>query len=222
MNTFLIPDWPAPAGVRACVTTRAGGVSVAPFDSFNLGDHVGDDPVAVAHNRHALALLAVTADGRVDLAPGGDDTDNDALIDTADTAALQLGNQLRLRLDGLGDHHQSGGVFVQAMHDPRTRHINNVRYVVQQRIEQSAISMPRSRVHHQTRGFVDDQDVIVFVNDVEGNVLGDPLTLGFLLCSQLQDGATMHDVTGTYDVSVHSEAAVFDPGGKARARVLSE
>lgn len=57
MNTFLIPDWPAPAGVRACVTTRAGGVSVAPFDSFNLGDHVGDDPVAVAHNRHRLTHI---------------------------------------------------------------------------------------------------------------------------------------------------------------------
>jgi YfiH family protein len=51
---WLIPDWPAPAGVRACVTTRAGGVSVAPFDSFNLGDHVEDDPAAVAHNRSAL------------------------------------------------------------------------------------------------------------------------------------------------------------------------
>ncbi|MGO2202444.1 peptidoglycan editing factor PgeF [Pseudomonas helleri] len=57
MNTFLIPDWPAPAGVKACVTTRAGGVSVAPFDSFNLGDHVGDDPVAVAHNRHRLTHI---------------------------------------------------------------------------------------------------------------------------------------------------------------------
>ncbi|MGO3580223.1 MAG: peptidoglycan editing factor PgeF [Pseudomonas helleri] len=57
MNTFLIPDWPAPAGVRACVTIRAGGVSVAPFDSFNLGDHVGDDPVAVAHNRHRLTHI---------------------------------------------------------------------------------------------------------------------------------------------------------------------
>ena len=57
MNTLLIPDWPAPAGVRACVTTRAGGVSVAPFDSFNLGDHVGDDPVAVAHNRHRLTHI---------------------------------------------------------------------------------------------------------------------------------------------------------------------
>ena len=57
MNTFLIPDWPAPAGIRACVTTRANGVSVAPFDSFNLGDHVGDDPVAVAHNRQRLTHI---------------------------------------------------------------------------------------------------------------------------------------------------------------------
>lgn len=57
MNTFLIPDWPAPAGIRACVTTRAGGVSLAPFDSFNLGDHVDDDPVAVAHNRQRLTHI---------------------------------------------------------------------------------------------------------------------------------------------------------------------
>ncbi|MFZ2296298.1 MAG: laccase domain-containing protein, partial [Polaromonas sp.] len=41
---WLIPDWPAPAGVRSVFTTRAGGVSVAPFDSMNLGDHVGDRP----------------------------------------------------------------------------------------------------------------------------------------------------------------------------------
>ena len=57
MNTFLIPDWPAPEGIRACVTTRAGGVSLAPFDSFNLGDHVDDDPSAVAHNRQRLTHI---------------------------------------------------------------------------------------------------------------------------------------------------------------------
>ena len=51
---WLIPDWPAPAGIKACVTTRAGGVSVTPFDSFNLGDHVDDDPQTVAHNRSLL------------------------------------------------------------------------------------------------------------------------------------------------------------------------
>ncbi|MBF8781938.1 peptidoglycan editing factor PgeF [Pseudomonas fulva] len=53
-RTLLMPDWPAPASVRACVTTRAGGVSLPPFDSFNLGDHVGDDPEAVAENRRRL------------------------------------------------------------------------------------------------------------------------------------------------------------------------
>ncbi len=51
---WLTPDWPAPAHVRACVTTRAGGVSLAPFDSLNLGDHVEDDPQAVAGNRQIL------------------------------------------------------------------------------------------------------------------------------------------------------------------------
>jgi polyphenol oxidase len=41
--------------VRRVTTTRAGGVSLPPFDTFNLGDHVGDDPNAVAANRSRLA-----------------------------------------------------------------------------------------------------------------------------------------------------------------------
>nr|WP_272890375.1 peptidoglycan editing factor PgeF [Stutzerimonas stutzeri] len=51
---WLVPEWPAPAGVRACVTTRLGGISTPPFDGLNLGDHVGDDPAAVAWNRQHL------------------------------------------------------------------------------------------------------------------------------------------------------------------------
>ncbi|MDP2879296.1 MAG: peptidoglycan editing factor PgeF [Sulfuricella sp.] len=49
-----IPDWPAPANVRALQTTRAGGVSVGAYASLNLGDHVGDDPAAVERNRALL------------------------------------------------------------------------------------------------------------------------------------------------------------------------
>jgi YfiH family protein len=41
--------------IRRVTTTRAGGVSMPPFDTFNLGDHVGDDPAAVAANRARLA-----------------------------------------------------------------------------------------------------------------------------------------------------------------------
>ena len=41
--------------VRALMSARAGGVSQAPYNACNLGDHVGDDPVAVTHNRGLLA-----------------------------------------------------------------------------------------------------------------------------------------------------------------------
>jgi YfiH family protein len=53
----ILPDWPAPANVRALQTTRHGGVSVAPYDSLNLGSHVGDAPLAVARNRMLLNTL---------------------------------------------------------------------------------------------------------------------------------------------------------------------
>jgi YfiH family protein len=48
---WLLPDWPAHASVRALCSTRLGGSSVAPYESLNLGDHVGDDPAQVVSNR---------------------------------------------------------------------------------------------------------------------------------------------------------------------------
>lgn len=57
LEEFIIPDWPAPPNVRALVTTRAGGISLPPYASLNLGDHVGDAPAAVAENRRRLRTL---------------------------------------------------------------------------------------------------------------------------------------------------------------------
>ncbi|MBT0569206.1 laccase domain-containing protein [Curvibacter sp. CHRR-16] len=51
LATFLIPDWPAPAAVRAAFSTRMGGVSEGPYASLNVGTHVGDVPERVQHNR---------------------------------------------------------------------------------------------------------------------------------------------------------------------------
>lgn len=51
--------------IRRVTTTRAGGVSKPPFDTFNLGDHVGDDPAAVAQNRARLADAIGLQAGRV-------------------------------------------------------------------------------------------------------------------------------------------------------------
>ncbi|WP_295953751.1 peptidoglycan editing factor PgeF [Rhodoferax sp.] len=55
MTDWIVPDWPAPAQVRAVFTTRAGGVSAAPYDALNLGDHVGDVLADVQANRARLA-----------------------------------------------------------------------------------------------------------------------------------------------------------------------
>jgi len=54
MIEFIEPDWPAPPAVRAVMTTRRGGYSETPYDSFNLGLHVGDDARRVAQNRALL------------------------------------------------------------------------------------------------------------------------------------------------------------------------
>src|SRR5262245_6698084 len=60
---FLRPDWSAPAGVRAAMTMRRGGVSRGPYESFNLATHVGDEDDAVGENRRRLrAALALPAE----------------------------------------------------------------------------------------------------------------------------------------------------------------
>ncbi|WON76370.1 purine nucleoside phosphorylase YfiH [Serratia sp. UGAL515B_01] len=58
MNALILPDWPLPAGIKAYSTTRHGGVSLPPYDSFNLGAHVGDDAQAVERNRQLLVEKA--------------------------------------------------------------------------------------------------------------------------------------------------------------------
>ena len=52
---FIKPDWPAPSSVIARCTTRLGGCSAAPYESFNLAHHVGDVDSSVEQNRSILA-----------------------------------------------------------------------------------------------------------------------------------------------------------------------
>ena len=92
-DPFLLPDWPAPANVRAVVTTRLGGVSETPYASLNLATHVEDDPRRVAVNRarlrEALALPSeprwlnqIHGAGVVDAAKAESGVDADAVFAT--------------------------------------------------------------------------------------------------------------------------------------------
>ena len=51
---WIQPQWPAPAHVRAYVTTRAGSINSPPYDGFNTADNVGDELDMVVRNRHTL------------------------------------------------------------------------------------------------------------------------------------------------------------------------
>ncbi len=63
LPALILPNWPAIDGVHAAFTTRAGGVSAPPWDSLNLGTHVGDDPAHVATNRARFAQALNALDG---------------------------------------------------------------------------------------------------------------------------------------------------------------
>ena len=55
---WLVPEWPAPATVRALSTLRAGGCSSPPYAGLNLATHVGDAEECVQRNRQALRSQA--------------------------------------------------------------------------------------------------------------------------------------------------------------------
>lgn len=56
--SLIAADWPAPDNIAAFTTTRLGGHSIAPYQQFNLAEHVHDQPSAVASNRQLLLQSA--------------------------------------------------------------------------------------------------------------------------------------------------------------------
>ena len=55
-EVWLLPNWQAPAHIRAGTSWRRGGISQGPYASLNLALHVGDEADAVTENRHRLHL----------------------------------------------------------------------------------------------------------------------------------------------------------------------
>lgn len=99
---WITPEWPAPARVRAFVTTRHGGASIGEYASLNLGARGGDDPRSVAENRlivrghlpseprwmaqvHGTSVADLDALGNLDVA-----TADAAVTRTPETVAVVL------------------------------------------------------------------------------------------------------------------------------------
>ena len=75
-----------------------------------------------------------------------------------------------------GDHNGPGGIFVEPVHNAGALHTANAQQLVaavgQHPIDQGAAQVTGGGVHHQTGGFVENNQVLVFVENIEGNGLG--------------------------------------------------
>jgi YfiH family protein len=67
---WIVPDWPAPANVRAFATTRAGGVSAGCYATMNLGRNSRDDGVALAENQRRFESFLPAKPARLDQVHG--------------------------------------------------------------------------------------------------------------------------------------------------------
>jgi polyphenol oxidase len=84
---WIVPDWPAPANVRALITTRAGGVSHGTFASLNLGLRAGDEPQAVAANRARLRAVLPQEPKWLRQVHGDGVADADSLVEACEADA---------------------------------------------------------------------------------------------------------------------------------------
>lgn len=76
--------------VQGFTTTRLHGVSVKPYESLNLGDHVGDDPALVAANRQRVNQWLPSSPVWIRQVHGTRVVDADVAIEQPDTEADAL------------------------------------------------------------------------------------------------------------------------------------
>ena len=90
----IVPNWNVPPHIQAVTTTREGGVSLPPFDSFNLGDHVEDDKSAVKHawelREKDSVIILLDKTGKVQFVKEGKLTDDEVKEVVSRATALMV------------------------------------------------------------------------------------------------------------------------------------
>ena len=133
--------------------------------------------LALAYYRHALALATVPTNRRINAA-------GQRLRQTPDQSPVAprnlvlrklCGKRRQCRL-GLRHHQQPRGILIQAVHDAGPLYPADTgkgrAAVVQQAVDQSPAAVPGRRMHHQSRWFIDHQQSVILVNNIERDGFG--------------------------------------------------
>jgi hypothetical protein len=107
------------------------------------------------------------------------------------------------------------------VHNPSTRQLAQARQVPEQAIEQSSARVASSRVHNQTAGLIEHQEVWVFISNVELHRLRKPVALWLgLRRLHPHDLVKPEGLAGTNSPIIDTDTALLDPELKPRARLV--
>src|SRR6266567_3383441 len=126
------------------------------------------------HNRHPCAVTWIAADGLIDAAGVGlKAAMNQGDIGLEHGAVAELIGQVFKGGFGFGDHQQSGSIPIQAVHNTWT-HSSGARgkllEMISESIRECTGMYTRCRMDYQARRFVNDEQDIVLVDDVNGHI----------------------------------------------------
>ena len=155
-------------------------VGIGPLASLQVLPHLvaclGFAAAAVMQDGLALTVVGVSADRCVDHRLGR----LEAALDQREVGLVhatlaELAREARVGPLVLCDNDEAGRVLIEAVHDAGPLHAADARQVgavPQQRVDQRVLRVPRARVHGHARGLIDHDEVLVLIDDGEGDIFG--------------------------------------------------
>ncbi len=101
--------------------------------------------------------------------------ETDGVVSLAHLSLRELCRQRRMGVLRLRHQEQTGRVPIEAMHDTRPLRgpaLGTVAEMVEDAVNHRTMAMPWGRVHDETRGLVDHQEVVVFEDEVQDDGFG--------------------------------------------------
>ena len=172
------------------------------------------------HDRHFLAFTRVATNRCVHRRTTGEGANHNGFVFPPHGPGLQLIDQRCVGNQTTRHHHDAGRVFVETVHNACSRQVLHFRGMVEQGIDQGAVSVARRRVDHQACGLVDDQQVLVLVHNIQVYRFCFPTDLRFRFRVQVKPIAQHYLVPGLTGFSIDRQRAALDPALQSGARVL--
>jgi len=216
------PDLMGSPGVKPALDQAHRAGAQAPLGQ--LPEHrARRAPAVTADDRHSDSLRGVPPDGFINLGPIRCVALHQRQIATPHPARRNLISKMGHGALGSGYHHQAAGVLVQPMNDPRARQSGLAHEAMEQAVQQGAVPVTGTGVHHQAGVLIDHQERIVFVGQIERNLFGRKRSLGLQRLHLDQQGFDSgQSVPAPQHTLVPADRSELDPALQPRTGILRQ